>query len=61
MRLTVILGLDHVEPDMRNQEAQRILTELAQQIGEKSPDVGDTHILTDEHGQRVGVADVFAS
>lgn len=62
MRLTVILGLDHAEPELRKAEAHRLLTELADRInsGEQIT-VGDTHILNDHNGKRIGVADVFAS
>ena len=32
MRLTVICGLDHIEPENRSFEAARLLNELAEQI-----------------------------
>lgn len=60
MRLTVILGLDHAERDIQHLEAVRILDSLADKITDKgSLDVGDTFILRDENGNRIGVADVF--
>lgn len=62
MRLTVILGLDHADPELRKAEAHRLLTELADRIynGDEIT-VGDSHILTDSNGKRIGVADVFAN
>lgn len=60
MRLTVILGLDHVERDVQHLDVVRILDELADKITDKgSLDVGDSFILRDVNGNRVGVADVF--
>lgn len=60
MRLTVIMGLDHVERDIQHLDAVRILDELADKITDKgSLDVGDSFILRDVNGNRIGVADVF--
>lgn len=62
MRLTVIMGLDHVERDIQHLDAVRILDELADEITDKgSLDVGDSFILRDVNGNRIGVADVFKS
>lgn len=60
MRLTVILGLDHVEPTDQQFEASRLLAELAEKLTEHGDlKVHDSFILRDENGNRVGVADVF--
>ena len=63
MRLTVILGLDHVEPKVQNDEARRLLADLSKQIHTESQQLkaGDSFILRDLTGKRIGVADVFAS
>jgi hypothetical protein len=62
MRLTVILGLDHVEPTDQQIEATRILSELAGKIVTQGDiKVGDSFILRDINGNRIGVADVFAN
>lgn len=58
MRLTLICGLDHIEPDCKAFEAARILTELAERIRTQDVRDKDTHILRDINGNRVGVADV---
>jgi hypothetical protein len=60
MRLTVILGLDHVEPTDKQFEATRLLAELADKLADKGDlAVGDSFVLRDPNGNRVGVADVF--
>lgn len=60
MRLTVILGLDHVEPTDQQFEASRLLAELADKLGDHGDlKVGDSFVLRDPNGNRVGVADVF--
>jgi len=60
MRLTVICGLDHIQPENRNFEAARLLNELAEQIRtgvHVKP--GDMHILKDAAtNKRVGVCDI---
>lgn len=59
MRLTVICGLDHIEPENRSFEAARLLTELAEQIrtsDEVKP--GQVRILKDVADKRVGVCDI---
>ena len=59
MRLTVICGLDHIEPENRTSEAARLLTELAEQI-RAYDEVRDKDmlILRDINGNRVGVCDI---
>jgi hypothetical protein len=56
-----MFGLDHVEQADKNQEAMRLLAELGKKIYTESVElkVGDTFILRDINGNRVGVADVF--
>jgi len=59
MRLTVICGLDHIEPENRSFEAARLLNELAEQIrtsDEVKP--GQVRILKDVTDKRVGVCDI---
>lgn len=60
MRLTLICGLDHVEPSEQNNEARRILAELSNKIYTESPALkhGDTFILRDINGNRIGIVDV---
>ena len=63
MRLTVILGLDHVEPTDQQFEATRLLCELGEKLEEHGAlSVGDSFILRDVNGNRIiGVADVFSN
>jgi hypothetical protein len=59
MRLTLILGLDHVERDIQHLEVMRILDELTSKLADTGcVNAGDMHILRDMNGNRVGVADV---
>lgn len=62
MRMNVMFGLDHVEPAQRNHETMRLLADLSKAIYTESQElkVGDTFILRDINGNRVGVADVFS-
>lgn len=60
MRLTVICGLDHTEPENRRHEAARLLNELAEQIRTSDEvKVGDVRIMNAPNGTRVGVSDIF--
>lgn len=60
MRMNIMFGLNHVETDEQNSEAERILTDLNVKISCGKPlEVGDTIILRDINGNRIGVADVF--
>lgn len=60
MRLTIICGLDHAEPETQSFEAARILTELAEKIRTAEQiQVGDSFVLRDVNGNRVGIADIF--
>lgn len=61
MRMNIMFGLDHVEPTEQNEETRRLLAELSNKIYTESRalTVGDTFILRDINGNRVGVADVF--
>lgn len=61
MRVNVMFGLSHVEEDQQNDEAQRLLAELSKKIYTESRQlkVGDTFILRDINGNRVGVMDVM--
>lgn len=62
MRLTVMMGLDHIEPEDRNIEASRVLRDLADKVRTKHDlEAGDTFILRDINGNRIGVADVFTN
>jgi hypothetical protein len=61
MRMNIMFGLDHVDADQRNEEVQRLLVALCGSVykAETPLVVGDTIILRDANGNRVGVADVF--
>lgn len=61
MRLTVICGLDHSEhEDIRHFEAARLLIELGKKLNSDVMQLkaGDTFILRDVNGNRVGVCDI---
>jgi hypothetical protein len=61
MRMNIMFGLDHVDTLQQNDEARRLLAELSKQIYTESKQltIGDSFILRDLNGNRVGVADVF--
>ena len=61
MRVNVMFGLNHVEEDQQNDEAQRLLAELGKKIYTESRQLkaGDVFILRDINGNRVGVADIL--
>jgi hypothetical protein len=60
MRLTIILGLDNdaFKPHPKD-ETERILADLAKQIGQQGIYPDKSIILRDVSGNRVGIADVF--
>lgn len=54
-------GLNHVAHDQAATEVARLLRELADRLEQSDVAMqpGDTHILRDANGNRIGVADVF--
>lgn len=62
MRVNVMFGIDHVEPECRSFEIARILAELSEKFREApSVEANDTFMVRDINGNRIGVADVFGS
>lgn len=61
MRVNVMFGLSHVSENERDYETIRLLQSLTEKLTQHSEPlkVGDTFILCDVNGNRVGVADVF--
>lgn len=61
MRMNIMFGLNHVDADKRNEEVQRILVSVCGSVYHSEYPVveGDTFIIRDENGNRIGVADVF--
>jgi hypothetical protein len=61
MRMNIMFGLNHVEPQEREAEAGRLLSVLTEKLAlsETTLKEGDAFILRDINGNRVGVADVF--
>ena len=61
MRMNIMFGLNHVEPQDREAEAGRLLSVLTEKLALTDTQLkeGDAFILRDINGNRVGVADVF--
>ncbi len=61
MRMNIMFGLNHVEPQDREAEVGRLLSVLTEKLAlsETTLKEGDAFILRDINGNRVGVADVF--
>lgn len=61
MRVNVMFTLKHVAHDQAHAETYRLLLNAANRLAMsgEAMKVGDTLILTDEKGNRVGVLDVF--
>jgi hypothetical protein len=61
MRMNIMFGLNHVAHDQAHIEAARLIKSVADQLAEPEHALkeGDTFILRDINGNRVGVADVF--
>lgn len=60
MRVNVMFGLDHVKATERRDEVMRLIEQLGKRLQEKpTVVVGDSIVLFDSTGKRVGVADVY--
>lgn len=61
MRMNIMFGIDHVAHDEACTESARILRELATKLEEAefALKAGDSYVLRDINGNRVGVADAF--
>jgi len=60
VRVNVMFGLRHVEPEDRVAETTRLLVNLSQQIAALADlPVKTSIVLKDVNGNRVGVFDVF--
>jgi len=61
MRMNIMFGLNHVAHDQAHIEAARLIKSVADKLAEPEEALkeGDTFILRDINGNRVGVADVF--
>ena len=61
MRVNIMFGLNHVEADMREAEAGRLLSVATEKLSQAdyTMQVGDAFVLRDINGNRVGVMDVF--
>lgn len=58
MKIVIMFGLDHVEQKDRNNEASRLLTELAKELNNNLTH-GTSVILKDDKSNRVGIADIY--
>lgn len=61
MRFNIMFGLDHVPEGNRKAEISRLLLQMEKELHLRRGDLqpGDSVVLTDIHGKRVGVTDVF--